>query len=164
MKPASFVIIFSNFQRLVRSTEKESMIDSDDDGQWDSRQTQKVKDKTSTPVKGISDVQKAISKTDWRLALVPLVFLLFRFWGNLRFFVSMIKDCRVGVLETEELNGFFCITEDCFDVLYNEVILAMHVRIGIKIILKGEERGRERKREVHCNSKVVSANVCVNCK
>lgn len=120
------------------------MIDSDDEGQWDSRQTQKAKAKTSTPVKGISDVQKAILKTDWRLALVPLVFLLFRLWGNLRFFVSMTRDCCVGVVETEELNGFFCITEGCFDVLYNEVILALHVRIGIKIILKGEERGRER--------------------
>ena len=56
----------------------------------------------------------------------------------------MTKDCSVRVLDTKELNGFFCITEGCFDVLYNEVILALHVRIGIKIILKGEERGRER--------------------
>ncbi|XP_019849000.1 PREDICTED: uncharacterized protein LOC105316804 isoform X1 [Amphimedon queenslandica] len=73
----------------VAPKETDSLVDSDDEGQWTSHKLSNTK--SSTQAQGMKKVEKAISKTDWRLALVPLIFLLFRFWGNLRHLVILLK-------------------------------------------------------------------------
>uniref|UniRef100_A0A1X7TB06 G-protein coupled receptors family 2 profile 2 domain-containing protein n=1 Tax=Amphimedon queenslandica TaxID=400682 RepID=A0A1X7TB06_AMPQE len=103
--------------------ETDSLVDSDDEGQWTSHKL--LNAKSSTRAQGMKKVEKAISKTDWRLALVPLIFLLFRFWGNLRYFITMRNDCHLFVDENY-FDGYFCISETCFNLLYNKGILILH--------------------------------------
>ncbi|XP_019848975.1 PREDICTED: probable G-protein coupled receptor 157 [Amphimedon queenslandica] len=122
-------ILFTNRckcrKKIKLKSEESSLIESDEDGQWTTRHAQ-IKPKPSTPAKGMRDVQAAISKADWRLALVPLVFLLLRFWGNLRFFISMMNNCHVYAAHPKEYSGFFCVEPECFNLLYNKEILTLH--------------------------------------
>lgn len=89
----------------------------------------KANNSSSTPIKSRKTMVEALSKTDLKLLLVPLIFFLFRVWGTLRFFISMMPSCNIYVSETERKPdmAFFCIHTSCYRILYNEVLLLLHV-------------------------------------
>lgn len=39
-------------------------------------------------------LNQAMSKIDWKLLAIPIVFIVLRMWGTLRYFLSMSSACR----------------------------------------------------------------------
>lgn len=113
------------------SNNNDTSILEDDPGHWNTAHMINFKANNRSPVamKSRKTMVEALSKADLKLLLVPLIFFMFRVWGTLRFFISMIPSCHVYVPETEHSPdmAFFCIHTSCYRVLYNEVLLLLHV-------------------------------------
>ena len=125
----------------------------DDRGQWNTNHMYKANGSGTT--KGERKLVNALSKADIKLILVPLIFLLFRFWGTLRFFISMNESCHLfyhpQANDSFSLNEqyfdeknmhvikvpYFCISQSCFNVLYNKILLFLHVSYTLNFILHG---------------------------
>ena len=75
-----------------------------------------------------SVVTKSIKKVDLKLLAIPFVFVLFRLWGTIRYFVSMRPDCHQysGFLNHDNSSDI-CVENSCFDILYHPVLLYTQV-------------------------------------
>ena len=113
------------------SNNNDTLISEDDPGHWNTAHMVNFKANNRSPIaiKSRKTMVEALSKADLKLLLVPLIFFMFRVWGTLRFFISMIPSCHVYIPETEHSPdmAFFCIHTSCYRVLYNEVLLLLHV-------------------------------------
>lgn len=113
------------------SNNEDTLILEDDPGHWNTAHmfNSKANNRSPTAIKSKKTMVEALSKADLKLLLVPFIFFLFRFWGTLRFFISMMPSCNIYVPETERKPdmAFFCIHTSCYRVLYNEVLLLLNV-------------------------------------
>ena len=132
-----FSYINSFFQETKSRDSKQKNLNKDEDdlydtdishsGQWSSNYvTLKSDQPESSPIRRKRELVEAISKTDLKLLLVPVTFLLIRIWGTIRFFISMWPHCHIFNPTT---TTFFCIDKHCFDMLYNKELLTLHVSL-----------------------------------
>ena len=61
----------------------------------------------------------AISSLDRKLIWIPLVFILLRMWGTLRFFISFAASCRCHDVFSNEIG----MSESCFRALYTPALM-----------------------------------------
>ena len=61
----------------------------------------------------------AMIHLDHKLIFIPLVFILLRFWGTLRFFISFRKSCHTPC------DDRLIVTDPCRTALYNPFLMVM---------------------------------------
>ena len=75
-----------------------------------------------------SVIIKSIKKLDLKLLAIPVVFVVFRLWGTIRYFISMSPAChRYPGFLNDYNSSSFCVETGCFNVLYHPVLLYMQV-------------------------------------
>jgi G protein-coupled receptor 157 len=130
------ILLLHRYKYNKKSVEEENplIVSEDDIGQWN---TAHNAIKSYKPIKGKNDLHKAVSKADYKFILIPIFFILFRMWGTVRFFISMMDSCHIynkqqlldqiyDFDQEDSDNPFFCINQYCFDILYNDVLLFLH--------------------------------------
>ena len=64
-------------------------------------------------------VTAAIIQLDQKLIWIPLVFILLRMWGTIRFFISFSPDCHYY----DQQKHIICAKQSCINILYNPVLV-----------------------------------------
>lgn len=72
----------------------------------------------------------ALAKMDLKLILVPVLFVIVRAPGNIRYFISFIHPgCRIPVYNLTD-DGV-CINRSCYELLYNQGLMDLQVRFSV---------------------------------
>ena len=64
-------------------------------------------------------MQEVFLQMDHKLIWIPIVFVLLRFWGTFRFFISLNPSCHRNEC------GWICIDEKCRSLLYNQGLITL---------------------------------------
>lgn len=74
-------------------------------------------------------ISEAMASVDLKLMLVPAIFVFFRFWGTLRFFLFMVSNCTKSC----EYNGTLWLnrSKDC--PAYNPGLMIMQVNTTLLV-------------------------------
>ena len=68
-------------------------------------------------------VSKALASVDFKLMLVPVIFIFLRFWGTLRYFLFFSSECRQSV----NIHGKYWLQNNPNCAAYNQVFVFMQV-------------------------------------
>lgn len=73
-------------------------------------------------------ISEAMAKTDFKLLLVPFVFMFIKVWGVIRYISALLPNCRLHYINetTSRLVGL-CIHKDCQFSVYNPFLVIMQV-------------------------------------
>ena len=74
-------------------------------------------------------ISEAMASVDLKLMLVPAIFVFFRFWGTLRFFLFMVSDCTKPC----EYNGALWLNRSNDCPAYNPGLMIMQVNTTLLV-------------------------------